>query len=220
MISSETKLRLGLIGGGVLVALAVVVARVVVDGRAELAAGAAAEGRGADGQAEAIRHYLGAVRSYVPGSPHVGRALDRLEAIADVAEAGGDDALARQALEAVRAGLLGTRSFYTAFEQRLARADGRLAALYARTEDPRVDPGATAAARAAWHAARLAQRPGPALVYVVVALAGLGLWLGAALGFVSRGLDAGLRLRPGPAIASGVIFVVGFALFLAGLRLA
>ena len=53
-----------------------------------------------------------------------------------------------------------------------------------------------------------------------MALFGLALWLGGAVGFIRRGLDAGLRLRRGPALAAGIIFAIGFALFVTGLRLA
>lgn len=204
--------------GGIGLALAVVVARVAVDGRAALRAGEAAEAR-ADAE-EAIRHYGDAARLYLPGAGHVTRALDRLEAIAAAAEEAGAPDIARRALEAFRAAALGTRSFYTPHAGRLPAIERRLAALLAELEDPRVDPGASRAAREAWHAARLARRPGPALPYVLLALAGLALWVGAAVGFFRAGLDPGLRLRRGPAIAAGVIFVLGFALFLTGLRLA
>jgi hypothetical protein len=201
-----------------LAALAVVVVRVAVDSRAALRAGQAAEARG-DGR-EAVRHYLDAARLYLPGSPTVREALDRLDGLARAAEQRGDGSAARAALEAIRAALLGTRSFYTPFEERLPGVEARLARLYAEAEDARVDPGASLEARRAWHAARLAAHPGPSVPYAFMALGGLALWLGAAVGFVRKGLDAGLRLRRGPALAAGIAFAVGFALFVTGLRLA
>jgi hypothetical protein len=204
--------------GGLLVAAAVLVGRVAVDGRAALRAGESAEGRGE--RAEAVRHYLDAARFYLPGSATVRRALDHLDGIARGAEAAGDPAGARPALEAIRAALLGTRSLYTPYAERLPDVDRRLAAIYAQLEDPRVDPGASIESRTAWHASRLARAPGPTVGYVLLALFGLALWLGGAVGFMRRGLDAGLRLRRGPALAAGIIFVVGFALFVTGLRLA
>jgi hypothetical protein len=200
------------------VALVVLVGRVAVDGRAALKAGEAAEARGE--RDEAIRDYLDAARLYLPGSPTVKAALDHLDGLAATAEAAHDPAAARRPLEAIRAALLGTRSFYTPQAGRLDEVDRRLAIVYAAVEDPRVDPGATPEARAAWHAARLARRPGPAPGYVVLALAGLALWLGGAVGFIRRGLDTSLRLRRGPALAAGIVFAIGLALFVTGLRLA
>jgi len=53
-----------------------------------------------------------------------------------------------------------------------------------------------------------------------LALAGLVLWVGSAIGFCSKGLDVKLRLRRPHAIIAGVTFIVGLAMFLAGLRFA
>lgn len=199
-------------------ALAVLVGRLLWDSRAAVRAGDDAERRG--DHREACRRYLDAARLYVPGSPFVRRALDALEDMAETAQKAGDLASARQALEAMRAALLGTRSFYTPHAERLPRIDGRLARLYALLEDAQGSPGGSPAARQAWHAERLSRRPGPAAVPVLLVFVGLALWLGAAVAFVAKGLDAGLRLRTGPAIASGVVFLLGFTLFVAALRLA
>jgi hypothetical protein len=209
---------IALYGAFALAALAVVTVRVVLDSRAALRAGEDAERRGE--AAEASRHYLHAVRMYAPGSPYVGRALDRLEAQAATAAKNGDNAAERRALEAVRAGLLGARSLYTAHADRLQAADRRLAALYAAGEDPAVAPGATLAEREAWHKERLERRPGPATLPAVAALVGFALWLGAVVVFVRRGLDRSLRLQPRWALLSVIGFFAGFALFLVGLRLA
>jgi hypothetical protein len=217
-VTSSRKTTLALWAGGAALALAILVGRVAVDGRAALRAGQAAEAKGE--RAEAVRHYLDAARFYLPGGGWVRQALDRLEGLAATAEAAGDPAGARPALEAIRAALLGTRSFYTPHAGRLPDVERRLAVAYASLEDPRVDPGASLEARTAWHAARLRHHPGPLVGYVLMALLGMALWLGGAVGFVRRGLDAGLRLRRGPAIAAGIVFVVGFALFITGLRLA
>ncbi len=202
----------------VVVALAVLVGRLLWDSRAAFLAGADAETRG--DRTEATRRYLDAARLYVPGSPYVRHALDAMQEIALAADKAGDHAAARQALESVRAALLGTRSFYTPYAERLPAIEARLAVLYAQTESDKVAPGATAEARRAWHAERLARHPGPATLPVLLTFLGLGLWLCAVVGFLTRGLDAGLRLRRTPAVVSGITFVVGFTLFLAALRLA
>ena len=48
----------------------------------------------------------------------------------------------------------------------------------------------------------------------------MGVWVGGAVTFVRRGLDAELRVRPAAALAAGVAFALGVAVFLVGLRLA
>ena len=200
------------------VALGVVAARLLADSSAALDAAARAAA-GGDPEGE-VRELFAAARAYLPGSPFVPRALDRLDAVADAALRDGRTEIARRALEAERAAILGARWLVTPHADRLAHADARLAALYARIEDPAVDPGASQEQRTAWHAERLARRPGPHTGFAVLALGGFLLWLGAAVGFFTRGLDAGLRLRRGPAIAAGLAFAVGMSLFLVGLRLA
>jgi hypothetical protein len=191
---------------------------VLHDSRAAWRAGVRAEESGdRDG---AIRQYLHAARMYVPASPFVRQAVARLEANAVAAARTNDTATERAALEALRAALLGSRSFYTPFAGRLAASDRRLARLYARLEDPAVAPGASLAEREAWHLERLRARPGPSLPASSAALLGMGLWLGAAVVFIRRGLDSALRLKRRWAVASGVAFLFGFALFILGLRFA
>jgi hypothetical protein len=202
----------------VLLALLVVAGRVAHDSWAALRAGDAALDRG--DRAVATREYLHAVRMYLPGSPFVARALQRLEEVARTAAGAGDLHGERQAWEAVRAGLLGARSLYTPYPERLAAADRRLAPLYAQIEEERVAPGATAVERQRWHADRLAQRPGPAIPATLAALLGLGLWLGAVVLFIRRGVDRSLRLDRRWAGCCAVAFLAGFTMFVVGLRLA
>jgi hypothetical protein len=207
-----------MIAGAVLLAAAVVVVRVAVDARAALRAGWAAEGRGEN--LEAIRRYLDAARTTLPASPWASEALIRLDGMATRAAERGDGPMARRALEAMRAAILGSRSFYTPAGGWLPGVDARLAQLYAAAEDPAVAPRATIEVRRGWHQARLARRPGPRLPFALLALGGLGLWLGGAVTFLRRGLDPALRLQRGPALAAGLIFTLGVTLFVVGLRLA
>lgn len=204
-----------LAAGLLLAALGIVVGRLVVDGRAALRAGDHHAGKGDKG--EAIRRYGDAARLYVPGAPHVAAARARLQALATEAEGRGDLDTARRALEAERAALLGTRSFFTPGADRLQAIDGALARLYAALEDP---ARGTPEARVAWHAERLARRPGPALGPSLLALGGFALWIAAAVAFATRGLDRSMRLRRGAAAGAAAAFVLGFVLFLVGLRLA
>jgi hypothetical protein len=213
-----TMRRWLLVAIGVALALVVVAARLLYDARRALHAGETSEARG--DRLEAIRHYQDAARLYLPASPYVGDALDRLEALATAAAQAGDGSSVRAALEAERAAILATRSLYIPSGSRLPDIERRLARVLAATEDRTVAPGVSLEARAAWHLERLARRPGPALGYVLLTLAGLGLWVGGAINFFTRGLDTKLRLHRPYAIIAGVTFALGLAMFLVGLRFA
>ena len=188
--------------------------RFVVGGQCRCAQ---AEARGDKG--EAIRNYLHATRMYVPGSPFVARALDGLEAIAQAAGEG-DIATERQALEAVRSGLL-ARAHSTAPRRSFVGGRSSIGRHLRADRGSSGGPGGYAGrAGEARHAARLAVRPGPSPVASVMALGGLLLWLGAALLFIRRGVDRMMRLQRSWALTAGVAFSVGFTLLLLGLRFA
>jgi hypothetical protein len=213
---SFPRRQLVIVLAGAGLALAIVVARLLLDARAACQAGAAAEQRG--DPTLAIRHYLEAGRLYVPGSPYTRTALDQLDRIGVAAVTGGDYATARAAFEAERAAILGARSFYTPHGRRLPDLERKLARLLAATE---ADAAATTfAERAAWHASRLAERPGPKTSLVLLALLGLLTWVASAVVFFRHGLNAHLGLRRVPAILAASGFVIGLALFLVCLRLA
>jgi hypothetical protein len=201
---------------GVVLALGVIVVRLLVDARTAYRSGVAAEERGE--VSEAIRFYLDAGRLYVPGSPFTRGALDRLDAIGIAQVTKGDYAIARAAFEAERAALLGTRSFYTPYAERLPILERRLSRLLAAAED-RASPS-TFEERAKWHAERLAQRPRPKTSFVLLALLGLATWVTSAVAFFRKGVDADLALRRTPALLAGAGFLVGLVLFLICLRLA
>jgi hypothetical protein len=208
--------QLAIVVGGVGLALGIIVVRLLVDARAALALGTVAEQRGE--LLLAIRHYLDAGRLYVPGSPYTTAALDRLDKLAVSAVTQGDYATARAAFEAERAAILGTRSFYTPHGGRLPGLERKLARLLAASEPATV--GATFEERTRWHAERLAERPRPKTLWVLLALLGLGTWTASAVVFFRHGLDAHLGLRRIPAILAASGFLVGLALFLVCLRLA
>lgn len=208
--------QVAIVAIGIAVALAVVTVRLLVDARSALRSGIAADQRG--DMPEAIRHYLDAGRLYVPGSPFTGQAVDRLDAIAIASITKGDYRTARSALEAERAALLGTRSFYTPYAARLPDIERRLSRLLAAGEE-RAAPG-TFEERSKWHADRLAERTQPKTSLVLLALLGLGVWVTSAVVFFRRGLDSGLALRRLPAAAAGAGFIIGLGLFLVCLRLA
>jgi hypothetical protein len=201
---------------GVAAALAVIVVRLVVDARSAYRNGVSAEERGEI--SEAIRFYLDAGRLYVPGSPFTQGALERLDAIGVAQVTKGDYATARAAFEAERAAMLGTRSFYTPFAERLPSLERRLSRLLAAAED-RASP-ANFEERSKWHAERLAERPRPKTSMVMLALLGLGVWVTSAVVFFRKGVDANLVLKRAPAMLASAGFLVGLALFLVCLRLA
>jgi hypothetical protein len=201
---------------GVAATLGVIVVRLVVDARAAYRNGVAAEERGEVN--EAIRFYLDAGRLYVPGSPFTRGALDRLDAIGVAQVTKGDYATARAAFEAERAALMGTRSFYTPYAERLPSLERRLSRLLAAVEE-HASPN-TFEERAKWHAERLAERPRPKISFVMLALLGLAMWLASAVVFFRKGVDANLVLKRVPALLASAGFLVGLALFLVCLRLA
>jgi hypothetical protein len=207
--------QLLIVAAGAKLALGIIVARLLVDARAALQAGEAAEQRGE--KTLAIRHYLDAGRLYVPGSPYPKDALDRLDRIAVTAVTQGDYPTARAAFEAERAAILGTRSFYTPQGARLPDLERKLARLLAASE---VDgTRATFEERASWHASRLAERPQPKTSLVLLALLGLLTWVSSAVVFFRHGLNAQLGLRRVPAVLAASGFIAGLALFLVCLRL-
>jgi hypothetical protein len=210
--------QVGIVLFGLAVALGVIVTRLLIDSRQACRQGEAAQQRG--DMTGAIRHYLDAGRLYVPGSPFVGQALDRLDTIGVALVNKGDYPLARSAFESERSALLGARSFYTPYADRLPGIERRIARLLAAEEGGGGTASASFEERAAWHAERLMQRPGPKTSMVLLALLGLGIWISCAVMFLRKGLSASLALERGPALLAGAGFLLGLALFLVGLRLA
>jgi hypothetical protein len=208
--------QVAIVAIGIAIALAVVTVRLLVDARSAFRSGFDADQRG--DTPEAIRHYLDAGRLYVPGSPFTRQAVDRLDAIATASITRGDYGTARSALEAERAALLGTRSFYTPYAARLPDIERRLSRLLAANEER--SASGTFEERAKWHADRLAERTQPKSSLVLLALLGLGVWVSSAIAFFRKGLDSGLGLRRLPAAAAGAGFIIGLGLFLLCLRLA
>ena len=204
----------------VLVCLGVVVTRAVWEGRQALSAGDSALATGdAD---EAIAQWRRAARWYVPGAPHVGDALDRLEELATQAAERGDIDLALAAWRGVHGAIKATRSFYTPNADRLEPAMRAISELMARQEavmhdtgDPTPDPE-----RAAWHYQLLARDEAPAVGWTVLALLGLGLWIGGGLTFALRGVSSEDRLVPRPAAAAGIMVAVGLVVWMLGLYMA
>ena len=195
--------------------LGVVVTRAVWEGRAALSE--AGDALDAGDPHEAVALYRRAARWYVPLAPHVGRAYDQLEAIAQQAEHSGDTQLALAAWRGVRSSIKATRSFFTPHEHRLDRANKRIAALMAEVEGPDADPGKSQQQREQWHYDLLDRDEAPSVFWSIVALLGFGMWLGGGVLFAVRGVSREDTLVPRMAAASGILVAVGLVVWMLGL---
>ena len=200
------------------VLLAVVVVRVVVSSRSELAKGVALE-QGHDVDA-AIVHYRRAARWYAPLSPYPVAALAHLERIGAAAERDADVDRALGAYRAMRGAILSTRSFYTPTPDRLERANQRIARLMSELPAPPIDAGKSPDELYREHLALLSASPRPKLLFALMALFGFGLWVGGAFTFASRGIDEDDRLVRPLALRWGLVVLAGFLLFSLGLAFA
>jgi hypothetical protein len=142
--------------------------RSVRDARVALAAG---------DRAQAVRGYRDALRVYVPGSPFEQQALDGLRTMADDAHRQGDALTERDALQAIRAGLLGTRSIVPPHRARLAEASARLEAMDAALGA--APPVALVLPHGHHGQGRLSDARGSAVLSTLIALVGLGTWIAA-----------------------------------------
>lgn len=188
--------------------------RVVVAGRAELAAGDEAMARGKPG--EAIQSFEASARWYLPLAPHVDDAYDRLRSLAKSE----DPRLAIAAWRAIRGAARASRTLWTPHADDLAAADAAIAKLAAA--DPEAAPieaGADAgpAAREAWHQARLSRAGRPSVGATALAVLGIVLWVGGAVLLARRGIAPSGALARRPALAAGVAIVVGLVCWVAGL---
>jgi hypothetical protein len=104
-------------------------ARVILDGRAELAASDAAFDQG--NLRPALEHARRSATLYAPGAPHVDRAYERLIAIALGAEAAGQPKTAFLAWQGVRSAALESRHVWISHSSELERANQNLSRLEA-----------------------------------------------------------------------------------------
>lgn len=179
----------------VVIAGGTVVARVAVEGRAELQlAERAAEAGEVD---EEIIHLGRAARWRLPIARHDDRALERLMALGKAKEAEGAESRqeALAAYREARRAILATRSLRLADPDTFHEANRRIARLMAEQErEYGTDVGGTGDPEA-WHLHKLEEVPGPDPVLGGLAsLAFLG-WAVTAAGFALRGLEARGRLR-------------------------
>jgi len=198
-------------------------------------------------RAEAVRGYRDALRVYVPGSPFERQALDGLRGLAADAHRDGDAVTERDAWQAIRAGLLGTRSIVPPYRDRLAEASVHLSAMDSALGD--APPVALVTPHGHHGPGRLSDARGSAVLSTLIALVGLGAWIasvvmlvraniderqpGAAQGGKQGGAEGGTDAVEGTSGDPGailptrglrlvvpVLFAIGVALFLIGLKVA
>lgn len=210
--------RPAIVLGAAVAVLVPVAARVVVEGRAELAAADEARAQGdVDGELE---HLGRALRWRMPGSGHDEEALARLWALAQAQEARGaegrDAALA--GYRELRAGLLATRAWGIPHRERWEAANARIAALMAATEGEIGTDLSGTGDPEAHHLALLSKEPGPDPLRGNLAAAAFAGWVACTAGLLLRGLGPRGRLHARPALRWGLCAVaclVAWAVLLA-----
>jgi hypothetical protein len=168
-------------------------ARVIVSGRAALAAGDAAA---ASGNLDlAIERWETAARWYLPLAGHVDDAYARLLELA-----GKDHRHALAAWRAVRSAALATRGLWTPHSDDLATANAAIAEIASRDPEGAIAGGPDAAARKTFHTERLARDPGPSRGAVALFALGIACFL----------TGIGLLLRKtGPNFVGAAVTVLG-----------
>jgi hypothetical protein len=209
-------LRVGFWLFGAVAVLGGAALRVVVDGRADLAASEAAWSAG--DVAEATVRARRAALAFVPGASHVPRAYQKLREIAEQSEARGDLDAALFAWRAMRAAAIGSRSWVTSHEAERASADLAIARLSVvmRASSTTTKP-AEGGARAL--RATLAAEVAPSLAWGALFLAGAGLWAGAGVWLARVGFDAEGRFERRESQKVAVLAVAGLAAWMAGVLL-
>jgi hypothetical protein len=202
----------------VLAILSLIVMRVLMSAREELASADAAFER-ADLES-AVVHYRRAARWYVPASPIHVRALAKLESIGQAAERAGDTELALSAYRSVRGSIMAVRSFYVPERARLSRANQRIALLMAEQPAPGMDLGKSKAQIQSEHLALLQREPGPSVLWTIVLLVGFFSWVFGAFVFSARAIDEHDRWVVAEAKKWSIVIALGFGLFVLGMALA
>jgi len=202
--------QLALLLASLLLALAALGARAVIEGQEEMAESDRAFNAG-DLRGASV-HARRAAVLYAPGAPHVRRAYERLVAIAVGSEAAGNAELAELGWSAVRGAALETRHLWVPFRAELERANQNLARIAATA--PVAQGTQTTPEQLREQAAReLARDDAPNAAWVSALIAGFGL---AALGLVltaRAGVARDGRLALGGARFGLLLSAVGAALF-------
>jgi len=168
-----------LVAAAAILVLAALLVRVVLASRSAYETGRALEAAGSLELAELS--YREAITWHYPGNPHAARAVERMWALADAAEAENDPVGARVIVGDLRSALASIRSVYQPQAEALAACNERLAWLLAVT-DERVRGGTLSpeAVLPQYQAAVLRDHA-PAVGWSIVLGVGFLLWMGLAL---------------------------------------
>jgi hypothetical protein len=198
--------RLALFAFVVVAIAAALTARVILEGESELSVSNAAFDRGELGPA--LEHARRSATLYAPGAPHVGRAYERLLAIALGAEASGQPKVAFLAWQAVRSAALESRHVWLPRQNELDRANQNLSRLETLARDVSdADRGKTQTQALS----RLDADDAPAPAWIAVLGAGFLLALAGLALSAFRGLSPNGALRFGAARLGLVLFAIGAA---------
>jgi hypothetical protein len=126
---------------------------------------------------------------YVPGAPHVPLAYERMIGIARVSEGRSDPRTALLAWQAVREAALSSRWLEVPHQQQLGEANAAIARLQARRPQPQAAPERSEVERERDILLLLNRQEHPYVSWVVVMLAGFGLFSGGLAWFSLRALD-------------------------------
>lgn len=194
------------------VVMTLLAARVLAEGRAELARAEEAEDAGRLG--EAVARYQRAARWYLPWAGSTEPALARLRRMALEAERAGDLGLALRAWRGVRGAVLSVRHVVVPFEAQLREADARIAELL-----PRIARREGSGRPAASEGGALGT-PGAKPLGVALALLGALLFVGGVARLLGTGIDR--EGHPVPHVVARVVPAVlaGLVLLAVGLAVA
>lgn len=203
---------------GLVVFLALVMARVHVESARELHA---AETATANGDVrEALLHLRRAARWGSPFPSPSDEALLRLRRTAEQAEAEGDTSTALYAWRAIRGSNVANESLFTPHADETAAAEQHIASLMARVDPPQIHADESEGQRRARYLAALAEHGRPNRAALLSVWIGLAIFLVGLGGIATRGFDAEDRPVHGVIRRFGAATGVGFALLVAGLAVA
>lgn len=216
---STAWVRSGIVAAVAIIALlALLLGRVALESRKELAAGNAYRHEGRPGRA--IEHYRRSIRWSFPLSPYRAEATSELKSLAGELEAEGDTDLALLAWRSLSGGIAATRTLYSGSQPVREKANDQIARLLARDRSAGVDARLSVEQLAADHRRLLSDRRSPDPFWGLVLLSGMAVWVGALLLLVRRGFDSTGRFHW--ATARGPVWgaLLGFLSFALGLLFA
>lgn len=186
--------------------------RALVESSRELSAAESSAARG--DTSDAIRRLRRAAHWYVPGSPFVARAYEKLERVATEAEAQGRAEQALSAWRAIRSSALATRWLLVPERARLDRANRHIAALMAELPAPPEDRTKDRARLREEHLALLSEDRAPDPAWLVVLSIGLVTWLFGLFRAMRDGWDEQDRVQKRPLAIAVATSLGGLALLL------